>query len=345
MKKENCMFCDKEAETQRCFDMACGYEYRCENCGNFILSNDLMYKLSNHNFDKKHYIAGYLMETKHLRMFDSSREENLSKCYIDEKKFENILHDPLIPNTIMQKLDKLLIYLHSGTRFFGEEVIIQTVPLSIAYASSFSELTSMFNELNSLGYGNYKGLTMDDGIGFGDGIPTHRDYIHRDKKIFILNSKGHSRAEELISTNIHSNKVFVAMGFMVDLLDAMENAIKPACIDCGFDAYLISDKEHNNGITDEIIVAIKASKFIITDFTYNNCGAYFEAGYAQGYGLEVIRCCKKEWFDGVDEDGNKNKLHFDIQHYNVILWDGVKDLKNKLKNRIRATISNAQLED
>ena len=199
---------------------------------------------------------------------------------------------------------------------------------------------------NILNYGDYNKLIVgEDGIGFGDGIETPRGYAHPDKDIFILNSKGHSRAEKLLSTNIDSKKVFVAMGFKPDLLDAMENAIKPACNDCGFSAYLISDKEHNNGITDEIIVAIKTSKFVITDFTYNNCGAYFEAGYAQGYGLEVIRCCKKEWFDGYDENGNKNRLHFDVSHYNFILWDNEEDLKNKLKNRIRAIISGAKMED
>ncbi|MCL2164679.1 MAG: hypothetical protein FWH55_09880, partial [Oscillospiraceae bacterium] len=93
------------------------------------------------------------------------------------------------------------------------------------------------------------------------------------------------------------------------------------------------------------IVAIKTSKFIIADFTYNNCGAYFEAGYAHGYGLAAIRCCKKQWFDGEDENGNKNKLHFDIQHYNVILWENEEDLKNRLRSRIRATIPNAKMED
>ena len=102
------------------------------------------------------------------------------------------------------------------------------------------------------------------------------------------------------------------MAFKDDLLEICETAIKPACADCGFDAFLISDKPHNNNITDEIIAALRQSKFVVVDFTYNNPGAYFEAGFAQGLGCEVIRCCNKEWFENED-----NQLHFDIRHYNT----------------------------
>ena len=158
------------------------------------------------------------------------------------------------------------------------------------------------------------------------------------RRVF-LTYKGLCRAEELSITNTHSNNVFVAMGFKPDLLKAFEEAIKLACTECGYDAMLIIDKEHNDDITDKIIAEIKTSKFVITDFTYNNQGAYFEAGFAQGRGLPVIRTCKKEWFEEKDENGYlKNHLHFDINHYNFILWENHEDLKEKLINRIRATI-------
>ena len=313
MSKGNCLFCNEVSEIISQKYKFNGHEYRCKSCGNYIIEVNAQKYISNKDYSKKHYIAGYLSETKHLREYSDSPQENeLLNCFINETKLESILTDPLIPKTTMKKLEKLLIYLYRNSEFFGKEFLINEVSLPVAYASNDVELTSMFNALVNLGYGNYRELTMDDGIGFGDGLQTPRDYIHKDKERFILNINGHSHAEELISSNKHSNKVFVAMEFKGDLLEAMKNAIRPACNDCGFDAHLISDKEHNNGITDEIIAAIKNSKFIITDFTYNNCGAYFEAGYAQGYGLEVIRCCNKVWFDGVSDNGNKNKLHFDI---------------------------------
>jgi len=49
--------------------------------------------------------------------------------------------------------------------------------------------------------------------------------------------------------------------------------------------------------------------------------------------------CNKDWFDTTDENGQRiNRLHFDIEHDNLILWKDEKDLANKLKSRIGATI-------
>jgi nucleoside 2-deoxyribosyltransferase len=173
------------------------------------------------------------------------------------------------------------------------------------------------------------------------------DYLKRkENKGFVITPKGFERAEQLMATNIDSKTVFVAMQFSNDLIEACEKAIKPACLACGFDAFLIKEKPHNNGITDEIIVEIKKSKFVIVDFTYNNNGAYWEAGYAQGLGRTVIRCCKKEWFDSEGKKLKKdNPLHFDIKHYNTILWESYEHLIKELKDNIRANIEGAILVD
>ena len=45
----------------------------------------------------------------------------------------------------------------------------------------------------------------------------------------------------------------------------------------------------------------------------------------------------KEWFDDCEKSG-KDKLHFDVRHYNFIMWNDYEDLKNKLINRIKAVI-------
>lgn len=272
--------------------------------------------------EKKSIVAGYLMETRKLRTSKSDED-----CLLNKNRIEQILDDPIVPKTLGQRLEKLLLNIYKNTESFGHFHRIKFMPPAMAYATSEKELYHMTIELEKMGlaYSN----SSDDW----------------ETCLVTLNHNGFERAEQLLSTNVDSKKVFVAMGFKPDLINAMENAIKPACADCGFDAYLISEKEHNKGITDEIIVAIKTSKFIITDFTYNNCGAYFEAGYAQGHGLEVIRCCKRKWLDDVDENGDSNKLHFDVRHYNFILWESENDLKMKLKNRIRAIIPGANMMD
>ena len=230
--------------------------------------------------------------------------------------------------TVMQRLEKLLVYLFQENEYIGEDFKINNIPVD--YARSTSEAEAMCTELSRLGWAT----------------PVE-DYESNARHTYYssLTVAGFTHAEELLRTNINSKSVFVAMAFKDDLLAAHEEAIKPACLACGFTARVSSDNEYNDGIMDEIITEIKRSKFVIVDFTYNNNGAYFEAGYAQGLGREIIRLCKRDWFEGLDKDGNKNRLHFDIQHYNIILWDNHADLLKKLKARIRATIPDAILED
>ena len=278
--------------------------------------------------ENKHILAGYLYETNRRHL----NNQNIEPFEVTVNKIPEILTSEKVPKTTMQKLNNFLLYLYNQNEYIGQEQILSD-PINnpcCVYAKNGDEVFSMMYELSKL---DYLASTLS-------GNSPHAITYFR------LTAKGLERAEQLKETNVDSKNVFVAMGFSPDLLDACENAIKPACQSCGFDAFLISDKEHNKGITDEIIVAIKTSKFIIVDFTYNNCGAYFEAGYAQGHGLEVIRLCKDKWFNEKDERGtNINQLHFDIRHYNLILWKDHDDLIQKLKTRIRATITDAKMTD
>jgi len=55
-----------------------------------------------------------------------------------------------------------------------------------------------------------------------------------------------------------------------------------------------------------------------------------EAGYALGFGKEVIQVCNKSKFS---EDG-----HFDVKQINTVMWDNQEDLFSRLNARIKATI-------
>ena len=56
---------------------------------------------------------------------------------------------------------------------------------------------------------------------------------------------------------------------------------------------------------------------------------YYEAGFADGLEIPVIRTCRK---------GGENDLAFDTRQYNHILWETPEDLRRALRNRIGATI-------
>jgi nucleoside 2-deoxyribosyltransferase len=279
--------------------------------------------------DKKHLIAGYLYE------FNKGKTEPyMFMCDDDVEKSFNEEH---IPKTSMERLNHFLVALYKiddkiGQLFwvcknsrangiwvgnFTESMVIpQTYPISIAYARNGGEVKSMFESLESLGY-------ME----------------HKENDRYSITPKGFERADQLISTNIDSKKVFVAMDYREShILEAYKNAIYPACEACGFNAIIIKNKPHNNGITDEIITEIKRSKFVIVDFTFNNLGAYWEAGFAQGLERPIIRCCKEDWFE-------KHGLHFDVKHYRVEIWENHEHLVDLLKSNIRANIDGAILED
>ena len=112
--------------------------------------------------------------------------------------------------------------------------------------------------------------------------------------------------------------------------EAFELGISQAVTDCEFPAPIrIDKKEHNNQITDEIIAGIRDAQFVIADFTGQRGGVYYEAGFARGLGRPVIYCCRDDHF---------KDLHFDVQQISHIKWSGVKDLRQKLADRIKATI-------
>ena len=56
---------------------------------------------------------------------------------------------------------------------------------------------------------------------------------------------------------------------------------------------------------------------------------HFEAGLAMGLGRPVIWTCRKDDFENT---------HFDTRQYNHIVWETPEDLREKLADRIRATI-------
>ncbi|MDD4127815.1 MAG: hypothetical protein PHV39_09060 [Methanomicrobium sp.] len=264
------------------------------------------------NEENRHIVAGYLYETRNRDKPFEINSENVIK----------ILSDPLIPKTSIEKFNKLLLsyynILNAGIGFFNAK----NYPPSIAYAESFTQIESMIQALIKEGYLSHTKIDRNT----GDPIDIY----------FTL--KGLQYCESLLSSN-QSKKVFVAMTFDDEMRSMHENAIKPACAECGFSALTVDEKEHNDDIPDKIISEIKTSHFVVADFTYNNQGVYFEAGYAKGLGLPVIKTCKKSWFDETDENGNrKNNLHFDIEHDNLILWENEEHLKERLENRIRATI-------
>jgi hypothetical protein len=146
----------------------------------------------------------------------------------------------------------------------------------------------------------------------------------------VLLPKGWERAQPLPRPGGIPGRCFVAMWFDDSMNDVFDLGILKAVTDCGLPPPIrIDQKEHNNQITDEMMAEIREAEFVIADFSGDSRGVYYEAGFARGLGRPVIYCCRESDF---------GKLHFDTQLINHIKWSDADDLRQKLGNRIKATI-------
>ena len=242
-----------------------------------------------------------------------------------------------IPNILMEKMDKLLTYFYTKTEILSQEIVIDITKQqnAIGYAKDMRELESMIYALSELGYLKVEGRG-------------------RGGRVCVLTVSGFSRAEKLQKEVVNSKQGFVAMWFNEDMMKIFQEYISRAIRESGYDPFIIPMKEHNNDICDNIIAEIRKSKFLVADFTGQRGGVYFEAGFAYGLGIPVIWTCHESWFDieiekeiEVKIDGEiklgifkeKRVTHFDINHYNFIVWKDGEDLFNKLRNRIMATVT------
>ena len=128
---------------------------------------------------------------------------------------------------------------------------------------------------------------------------------------------------------------FVAMSFKDEMKPAYDSGIHPALTDCGFEVTQLSRVEHAENINDKIIAEIRRAQFLVADFTHHAAGVYFEAGFGLGLGKLVVWTCRSDQF-------NPDKVHFDTRPYNHIVWVDEADLRERLKNRVRALVANAK---
>ncbi len=312
---EKCFLCDQMANVVGSQPLEQIYDYTCPNCGRFSISSDFKnffnIKQDGHVFP---LLSGYIREMNELGKYD---------VYISMENYKDILASPLIPHTIGAKLEKLILHYYKKTKFFGEEFEPDfSSDYSICYANNEDEAESLFFELVELSFAKQSHFPGR----------------------YSLTLEGIQHAEHITNTRPSSNTCFVAMWFATEMNDVYEHAIKPAIEDKSNYDYIaiqVGKKEHNNDITDEIIAGIRECSFMIADMTGYRGGVYFEAGFAKGLGKQVIFTCRQDWFSGeTDKDGKviKEKVHFDIDHQNIIVWETKEELKKRIVDRIRATI-------
>lgn len=160
-----------------------------------------------------------------------------------------------------------------------------------------------------------------------------------DNKVQITN-KGWEYLES--RPNATGGQCFIAMAFKD--MDTVHDAIATAVKKAGYKPLRIDSHEYIGGIMDEILARIRESRFVVADLTHNRGGVYYEAGFALGLRIPVIPTCRHDHLDG-DRANHIDRVHFDVQHLNLITWtpDKLSELTERLTNRIEAILGRGPL--
>jgi hypothetical protein len=310
-------------------DMLDIYKIKCRRCGRFEIDGLSLTLLKNKQMQAAdQYLLPY------LSAYTRQATDRGIVVRLDAANWLDLARGHTT-TPVSQKLTKLLELMASRSPYPGAKGAITDIDYPLVDASSFSEVVYLLKHLTSLDCAKIDSLSgaystrreehivqadeKGPGFDYEDGYYT-----------YSLTVKGWERLEPLPGGNGIPGRCFVAMSFDPSLYDAYELGIRLAIIDCGFQPVRIDQVHHNEKICDKILAEIRLAQLIVADFTLQRAGVYFEAGFGAGLGRPIIWMCRDDDFDNT---------HFDTRQYNHIVWSTPEDLRAKLTNRIRATIS------
>jgi nucleoside 2-deoxyribosyltransferase len=294
------------------------YEHNCPICGQYDIRKDAfdtLLEIQNNNKEDFISFVNYVRTAKKPVEIDSPEE------------LKNIILSNPGPRDLPERVRKVLGQICNGIKNIGRGLDIAFYrDAYLFWCHNKEELKRIIAILAEEGY-----IKINEG---GRIVNPNGDHFSNlnDSTVFLA-AKGIDISPEFNRQN-NSSKCFIAMSFNETLNNLVDEVFKPAAEEAGnFIAFRIDHKEHNDNIDDHIIVEIKESRFIIADLTGQKQGVYWEAGFAEGLGKKVIYTCRKDEIDG-------KKVHFDLNHRNIIVWEE-KELnvfKQRLVDRIKATI-------
>ncbi len=311
--KIDCIFCANKAlfggansafTTYEC--PSCGMYEVFDGFGKFLeIPRSDIYKWLQ---DNKYAIAGLLRDRK---------EAGVDWTQITLDNHQGLLDDPLVPDleSVTEKADKLLLYLRRRSRKFNVNVdLITNKVYSAAYAHDREEMEGLLDLL-----GEQKKIKNIDRFQIGGGDHTSR---------VVVTAKGWEYANKMGKTRKKLTQGFIAIKFdgeedTDERIAAIEECIKGN----SYDPICLKEKHYNETIMEKAFGEIKDSRFIVADITKDSGPTTHEIGYAYGKDIPVILVAKKE----LDEKGKlKIPGHFYLKHYNIILYETIDELKNKL---------------
>lgn len=280
-----------------------GSLYRCPNCGVFWLSGTAEASLGSIANAEKAALSHYIW-----------KNQGESPPIIDTLELGKFFPEP---PPIDKQVEYLAMYTRDNQATIGSEV-------AIAYANLRAKIGAV--EICDVVF------IIDEAIRRG----LIEEVFRGLSEIGIrLTGAGREWVHQRQSGDKELRRVFMAMSFRDEAVRRIvKESFLPALQEMGYQLETVADNPKAGLIDTHICNDIDASEFVISDLTGNNCGAYWEAGYATAKGKVVIYTCARSQFDA-------DKTHFDTNHHQTVLWDleDQGEAAEQLKRVVRNSIS------
>lgn len=298
------------------------YQLDCPRCGRYSLSEEALEDLPGHLRQSQGKRAALSHAVR--KMVSST-----AGAYLAWEMVEHVLADSALP-PLSDQLANFMEWAATAQPSYGKEVDLSDATLAATGALDNDNLWLVLEYAHESGYIAGLPETFFGGAsaGFVNGVR--------------LTFRGWHFVEDVRRGRVASRVAFMAMKFGDSTLDAVyQSCFKAAVADAGFSLKRLDEGQAAGLIDDHLRVEIRQARFLISDLTHQNNGAYWEAGYAEGLGKPVIYTCEVSAF-------RANPPHFDTNHHLTVIWDqnNLEAARARLRDTIRATLPDeARLAD
>lgn len=275
------------------------YLVTCDTCGRFIVSPEAWDVLRDPKYERERF-----------RLSALTRRSGKNPIELMTFALDELLERSPAPSNPFDVLDRLLVHIQSKVPSLTGHAMLRPTDYPLFSMRSAQELKDFVNQLLAL-------ELVEGGEGTG---ATH---------VLRPSLKGWERVAELRHLGPQSNQAFVAMWFTPELESAWKGGFAAGVLDAGWSPVRVDQLQHNDKIDDKIVAEIRRSGLLVADFSGHRGGVYFEAGFALGLGIPVIWTVREQ---------DLSAVHFDTRQYNHIVWTSPAELRERLRDRILATV-------
>lgn len=136
-----------------------------------------------------------------------------------------------------------------------------------------------------------------------------------------------SERQKVVQSPNRQKRLFVLMPFSKQFLDVYILGIRSVAERLGITVERADDIEHNEGILEVILERIGSADVVVADTTGNNPNVFYEVGHSHAIHKPTIL---------IGRTGEK--IPFDLQNVNHILYETIVELRERLEKRLKALL-------